>query len=149
MTRSKVFLNAVLLSSSVGTITEAVLAGAYAATFPNAPIVLVTVIGGLMGLALGIFNGVLVGAMTNYWFTPTKNGFEYRLSLGLATTLLSLVMILIVAVVIFWFFAGDSTQIDLQCLLSQAVLAVSMGLTSQLFAHWYIKKSQRVGSQQK
>lgn len=93
------------------------------------------ILGGSLGLGLGFFNGLLAGALTNRFFSPLKNVQLYRWTIGIATTVFSLAIMLVVMKLLspVWGF-GPLVLIG----------ELSAGVASQLFVRWYIRESRKV-----
>jgi eukaryotic-like serine/threonine-protein kinase len=148
MTRERVLWNAIWRSAALGAIVGAGSVGgsvlfhsmAYSvyssklALLVN--ILLYSILGGAMGLGLGFFHGLVVGALTNAFRKLSKRGLLYRMTIAIAPTAFTLVLMLAVVRMISPSWGEVSFVI--------VALELAMGLAGQLFAHWYLRESRKI-----
>ena len=144
ITKEQIFWNAVWRTSSAGAvigaalsaITEILSSTKYYTSLPPLLInaALSISFGGVIGLGLGFLNGFLIAALTNRFFSPLKNPWLYRSSVGIIGTGFSLTMMLAVLRMVSPHWQTDPILLG---------FVLSMGLASQFFAQWYIKASRR------
>lgn len=115
------------------------------AMFPGAGTYLGAIFGGLLGVPLGLFNGLLVGIVTRLHFFPLKNPQHHRRVVGTSSILLGTAAGLIGFAVSTHYFTHSLQfqTVAFAIAVAPALIAgLSMGLISQQIARWYQRESR-------
>ncbi len=138
----RLFWNAIGYSTWMGTVAIEACAVIYSTfIFP----VLGTIIGAryclLLGLLLGLGNGIIVGIVTRLWFFPLTNPKFYRQAL----TVISIILCTSTSIVFFLMLPlirlQDAMDYIIFALAPSLIAGMSMGASSKSIARWYQKES--------
>ncbi len=145
VTTGQLLWNAIWRSTAMGFLAGLGYGGIYGtAIFPGFGTYYGVICGGLIGIPLGLGNGLLVWILTRLCFFPLKNPRVHRRTVAIASTVLCTAGGLIGFFVLYSKMLSFLTGFEVLGSVAPAVIAgLAMGLISQRVAQWYERQSKQ------